>query len=87
VQMELDLMGDLPTYSPLDSGEPPKVLRGFTRNFLGRERSKVVSIPLWLMDVSVWDVVSQEWVVPKGTFMVHVGLSSRILPLTGSFMM
>ncbi|KAJ6529518.1 glycoside hydrolase superfamily [Mycena vulgaris] len=70
---------------PADSGEPPKVLRGFSRTFLGRGQNKVVSIPLRLKDVSVWDVGSQEWVVPKGTFTVHVGSSSRILPLTGSF--
>ncbi|KAJ6586023.1 glycoside hydrolase superfamily [Mycena capillaripes] len=72
---------------PADSGEPQKVLRGFMRNFLERGQSKLVSIPLRLKDVSVWDVVSQEWVVPKGTFTVHVGSSSRILPLTGSFTM
>ncbi|KAJ7336795.1 glycoside hydrolase superfamily [Mycena albidolilacea] len=72
---------------PVDSGEPPKVLRGFARNFLERGQSKVVTIPLRLKDVSVWDVVSQEWVVPRGTFTIHVGSSSRILPLTGSFTM
>ncbi|KAF7358310.1 Beta-glucosidase [Mycena venus] len=72
---------------PDESGEPPKVLRGFSRNFLECGQSKVVRIPLRLKDVSVWDVVSQEWVVPSGTFTVHVGSSSRILPLTGSFTM
>ncbi|KAJ7892430.1 hypothetical protein B0H13DRAFT_1625574, partial [Mycena leptocephala] len=27
---------------PADSGEPPKVLRGFTRNFLGHGQNMVV---------------------------------------------
>ncbi|KAJ7762672.1 glycoside hydrolase superfamily [Mycena metata] len=70
---------------PAGYGEPPKVLRGFSRNLLQRGQSKTVEIPLRVKDVSVWDVGAQEWVVPKGTFTVHVGASSRILPLMGTF--
>ncbi|KAJ7905945.1 fibronectin type III-like domain-containing protein, partial [Mycena leptocephala] len=70
---------------PAGYGEPPKVLRGFSRNLLQCGQSTEVTIPLRVKDVSVWDVVSQKWVLPKGTFTVHVGSSSRILPLTGTF--
>ncbi|KAJ7702117.1 glycoside hydrolase superfamily [Mycena olivaceomarginata] len=72
---------------PEGYGEPPKVLRGFARTLLQRGQSKTVTIPLRVKDVSVWDVVSQKWVVPKGTFTVQVGGSSRVLPLTGTFTM
>ncbi|KAJ6533509.1 beta-glucosidase [Mycena capillaripes] len=70
---------------PAGYGEPPKVLRGFARTLLGRGQSKAVTIPLRLKDVSVWDVVSQKWVVPKGTFKVMVGSSSRAIHAEGTF--
>jgi hypothetical protein len=38
-------------------------------------------------DLSVWDVVNQEWVVPNGTFTAHVGSWSKILLLMGTFTM
>jgi beta-glucosidase len=30
-------------------------------------------------DLSYWDVVSQEWLIPEGEFVVSVGFSSRDL--------
>ncbi|KAJ7164325.1 glycoside hydrolase superfamily [Mycena filopes] len=65
--------------------EPPKVLRGFARTMLGHGQGKTVTIPLRRKDVSVWDVVSQQWVVAKGEFTVMVGSSSRAIRLTGTF--
>ncbi|KAJ7199035.1 glycoside hydrolase superfamily [Mycena pura] len=65
-------------------GEPPKVLRGFARTMLRPGQSETVSIPLRQKDVSVWDVVQQEWVVAKGTVQVMVGSSSRNIHLTGT---
>ncbi|KAJ7820192.1 hypothetical protein B0H13DRAFT_2377972 [Mycena leptocephala] len=38
---------------PAGDGEPPKVLRGFARTFLGRGQSQTVTIPLRLKDVRV----------------------------------
>ncbi|KAF7344682.1 Beta-glucosidase [Mycena venus] len=70
---------------PAAYDEPPKVLRGFTRTMLGRGQSKTVTIPLRQKDVSVWDVVSQQWVLAKGTLSVMVGSSSRAIRLEGTF--
>jgi beta-glucosidase len=54
---------------------------------LNKGQSKTVTIPLRLKDVSVWDVVSQKWVVPKGTFKVLIGSSSRNIHLEAEFSM
>ncbi|KAK7036371.1 Fn3-like domain-containing protein [Favolaschia claudopus] len=72
---------------PAGTGEPPKVLRGFARTYVLRGLTSFVTISLRQKDVSVWDVVKQKWVVPRGTFTVHVGGSSRSLPLSGTFSM
>ncbi|KAJ7625259.1 beta-glucosidase [Mycena polygramma] len=72
---------------PTGYGQPPKVLRGFARTMLGRGQSKTVTLPLRLKDVSVWDVVSQTWIVPKGTFKVMVGSSSLAIHAEGTFTM
>ncbi|KAJ7099740.1 beta-glucosidase [Mycena epipterygia] len=70
---------------PAAYNEPPKVLRGFVRTMLNRGQSNTVSIPLRQKDVSVWDVVSQKWVIATGTFKVMVGSSSRAIHLEGTF--
>ncbi|KAJ6607197.1 beta-glucosidase [Mycena sp. CBHHK59/15] len=70
---------------PAAYNEPPKVLRGFERTFLHKGQSQTVQIPLRTKDVSVWDVVAQKWVVPKGTFKVMVGGSSRNIQLQTTF--
>jgi len=70
---------------PASAGEPPKVLRGFKRTMVKSGGSAKVVIELTKRDVSIWDVVSQAWVVPKGKFEVFVGASSRDVKLTGSF--
>ncbi|KAJ6468264.1 glycoside hydrolase superfamily [Mycena sanguinolenta] len=70
---------------PASFGEPPKVLRGFTRTMLNPGQTKTVTINLRQKDVSVWDVVAQKWVVASGTFHVMVGSSSRNIHLQGTF--
>ncbi|KAH8696557.1 putative beta-glucosidase [Talaromyces proteolyticus] len=72
-----------------DSGDttsiPPKVLRGFERTAsLKPGESIVVQFELRRKDVSSWDVVSQNWAVPVGSFNVFVGQSSRDVPLNGT---
>ncbi|KAF7324634.1 Beta-glucosidase [Mycena kentingensis (nom. inval.)] len=70
---------------PASYNEPPKVLRGFARTMVGKGQSKSVTLHLRVKDVSVWDVVKQQWVLAKGKFGVAVGASSRDIRLTGSF--
>ncbi|KAJ6457694.1 glycosyl hydrolase family 3 C-terminal domain-containing protein [Mycena sanguinolenta] len=68
---------------PSSYNEPPQVLRGFVRTFLNPGQSETISIPLRQKDLSVWDVVKQEWVMVTGAVTVSVGSSSRNIHLTG----
>ncbi|WVQ62137.1 uncharacterized protein L199_000275 [Kwoniella botswanensis] len=61
---------------PKDAGEPPKVLRDFNRVQLWPGDTKSVTFQLSKYDVSIWDVVGQKWVIPKGQFGIEVGRSS-----------
>ncbi|EIN06360.1 beta-glucosidase [Punctularia strigosozonata HHB-11173 SS5] len=70
---------------PASANEPPRVLRGFDRSFIRRGGAAHISLPLRRKDISIWDVVSQKWVIPSGTFKVSVGSSSRQIHLTGTF--
>ena len=70
-------------YVALGDGEPPKVLRGFERLHIPAGSSATFTADLTRRDVSVWDVVSQNWVeVDNPT--IYVGASSRNTPLSGS---
>jgi beta-glucosidase len=72
----------LPPTAP--AGTPPKQLRGFENVFLAVGESKTVKFGLMRRDLSFWDIVSQEWVVPAGNLGISVGFSSRDLKLTSS---
>jgi beta-glucosidase len=61
-----------------------KALHGFEKVSLGPGESQTVGFTLTRRDVSYWDVVSQEWVIPGGEIKILVGFSSRDLPLSGS---
>ncbi|KAF7597152.1 hypothetical protein BBP40_009490 [Aspergillus hancockii] len=65
--------------SSTPSGTPPKQLRGFDKIFLEAGETKTVGFELMRRDMSYWDIISQEWLVPEGEFTVHVGFSSRDL--------
>lgn len=65
----------LPSSAP--EGTPVKQLRGFEKVYLEAGEEKHVSFSLVRRDLSYWDVVRQEWVVPEGEFTVMVGESSR----------
>ncbi|SPJ75967.1 probable beta-glucosidase precursor [Fusarium torulosum] len=64
---------------------PPKQLRGFEKVKLDKGKSAEVSFELMRRDLSVWDVVQQQWVLQSGNYTVFVGGSSRDLPLEYSF--
>jgi len=70
---------------PASANQPPRVLRGFDRSFIRKGQSVSVEVGLRLKDISIWDVVTQKWIVPSGSFTVEVGSSSRNIHLTGSF--
>lgn len=72
---------------PASAGEPPRVLRGFERQLIQKGQSAKFSIPLRVKDISIWDVITQSWVIPTGTFTVYVGSSSRQLHLTKTFVL
>ncbi|KAF7973535.1 hypothetical protein HWV62_14970 [Athelia sp. TMB] len=70
---------------PASAGEPPRVLRGFERKYIEKGASAKFSIGLRVKDISIWDVITQSWVIPTGEFTVYVGSSSRQLKLTKTF--
>jgi beta-glucosidase len=72
----------MPASAP--AGTPLKQLRGFEKVFLEVGDSLAVTFPLMRRDLSYWDVVSQEWLIPTGAFTLSVGFSSRDLSLIGS---
>jgi beta-glucosidase len=67
--------------SKTPSGTPVKVLRGFSKVSIEPGEKVDVGFDLLRRDISYWDVVSQDWVVPEGEMTVRVGFSSRDLPL------
>jgi beta-glucosidase len=66
---------------PPSAGEPAKRLAGWARVDLApgeRRRVRIAADPYALR---VWDTGASEWRHPAGRYRMHVGASSRILPL------
>lgn len=66
-------------------GNPIRQLRGFEKALIPAGQSVQYSFSLNRRDISMWDVVSQDWAVQGGVYKIYVGRSSRDLPLEGSF--
>ncbi|KAH8641590.1 putative beta-glucosidase D [Alternaria alternata] len=64
---------------PAAADEPAKQLRGFQKVTIKPGQTEKVQFQLRRRDLSVWDVVAQEWAVVKGDYKMHVGASSRDL--------
>ncbi|EKD14565.1 uncharacterized protein L3040_000087 [Drepanopeziza brunnea f. sp. 'multigermtubi'] len=65
---------------------PVKVLRQFEKIHLETNQTKTVEFGLTRRDMSFWDEVRQNWVMPtKGNITIRVGSSSRDLRLTGFY--
>lgn len=64
---------------------PPKQLRGFEKVKISKGESAEIPFELTRRDLSVWDVVKQDWTLQSGNYTIFVGSSSRALPLTESF--
>eukprot|EP01043_Picozoa_sp_COSAG02_P023564 COSAG02_NODE_1262_length_13556_cov_11.011522_13_plen_623_part_00 len=71
---------------PETAGEPPQVLRGFTKQYLQAGRSSMVTFQLGPGDFSIWDTQRHQWSEVGGEFFVSVGASSRDIRLTGTLM-
>lgn len=73
------------TYPSSTPRTPVRQLRGFDKLSLTAGQSGTATFNIRKRDLTYWNVASQQWVVPSGTFGVSVGASSRDLRLTGSF--
>ncbi|KAI0172967.1 glycoside hydrolase family 3 protein [Hypoxylon sp. FL1284] len=72
-------------YVSLGGEDDPKVLlRGFDRINIEPGSSATFTVSLTRRDISNWDVDAQDWVVTSSPKTVHVGSSSRKLPLSAS---
>jgi beta-glucosidase len=67
----------LPSTAP--EGTPVRQLRGFEKIYLEPGQSETVCFELMRRDLSYWDIVSQQWLIPTGSFGFDVGFSSRDL--------
>lgn len=62
---------------------PVKVLRQFEKPFLKPDETQTIEFNLTRRDLSYWDVVRQNWVMPdQGKITIRVGSSSRDLKFT-----
>jgi beta-glucosidase len=71
---------------PRSTGEPVRQLRGFQRVRLDPGEQRQVSLAIKTDDLSCWDEHAKRWRVADGIYRIHVGRSSRDLPLSASFL-
>ncbi|KAK9461780.1 glycosyl hydrolase family 3 N terminal domain-containing protein [Lipomyces oligophaga] len=64
---------------------PVKSLRGFEKISLQPNETSTVQFWLTRKDLSYFDVVRDNWVLPRGNFSVYIGNSSRSNALAGRF--
>ncbi|KAL1729777.1 glycoside hydrolase family 3 protein [Schizophyllum commune] len=69
---------------PESAGSAPLNLKGFESVFVAPGETADVTLSLTRYDLSIWDVVSQSWVVPSGDATISIGASSRDIRLTGT---
>ena len=73
-----------PPQSGVPSGTPPQALRGFEKVYLQPNGSATLTFDILRRDLSYWDIITQEWLIPAGTFDIRVGFSSRDITVTSS---
>lgn len=61
------------------AGTPVKVLRGFEKVHLEGGETRKVSFNLMRRDLSYWDAVGKQWVIPHGLIRFATGFSSKDL--------
>jgi len=67
---------------PSSAGEPATILRGFQKVNLASGASSTLSFGLTSRDVSIYNASSKGWSQVSGSYTIHVGSSSRDLPLS-----
>ena len=60
---------------------PLRQLRGFEKILVPTGETANVRFSLTRRDLSIWDVVNQEWILERGEYGMYIGSSSRDLPL------
>jgi beta-glucosidase len=70
---------------PAPTGEPPLQLKGFSKVSLRPGQTKKVQFAVTAQDASYWHTLAHDWILAPGTYTVHIGDSSRSLPLSGTF--
>lgn len=63
---------------------PVRQLRGFDRVPLDPGETKSVVFAVTRRDLSIWDVITQQWVIQSGAYGIWVAASSRDLRLSSS---
>ena len=63
---------------------PARQLRGFSRVHVAAGEEATVTFPVTRRDLSIWDVMVQNWRLQGGEYAVYAGASSRDVRLTGS---
>ena len=66
---------------PDAAGEPPKRLIGWSKVELAPGESKQISVPVGRDRLTIYDEDSDSWKLVPGNYIIHVGSSSRDLPL------
>ncbi|KAG0182966.1 hypothetical protein DFQ28_003445 [Apophysomyces sp. BC1034] len=64
-------------------GEPPKILRGFEKVFLKKDKETNIQFLFGPTELSYW--AGESWIIPKGQFTLHIGSSSRDIRLSQNF--
>lgn len=70
---------------PASAGEPPRQLVGFAQATLDPGASTVVEIPVPADAGRIWDVTTNGWKQPVGTYRLEVGTSSADIVSSKSF--
>lgn len=81
VQLYVSLPQDVKDQTGAVIDMPVRSLRNFTKIELDQGEEQTVNLTLSRKDLSYWDVLEQNWVMPDGGFEIAVGRSSRDLPL------
>lgn len=80
-----DEVAQLYVSMPPAAQEPPRQLKGFGRVSLQPGASGTVEFLLDRRALSYWDEAMRQWRMADGPYRVHVGSSSRDLPLSRDF--